>query len=52
MAKKYRLVEYPQSNYRLTIFANGDIKQEMPGPIVTYFSKGKQLNRINYLLNS
>ncbi|CAM5998744.1 unnamed protein product [Sphagnum balticum] len=45
------MVEYPNSNYRLTLFANGDIKQELPGPIVMYFSKAKQLNRINYTLS-
>ena len=27
VARKYRMVEYPDRNYRLTIFANGDIKQ-------------------------
>lgn len=46
------MVEYPTSNYRITLFSNGDVKQELPGPIVMYFSKSKQLNRINYQLSS
>lgn len=50
MDRKYRLITH--GDYRLTVFQNGDIKQELPGPIVMYYSKIKQLNRISYSLAS
>lgn len=50
LSKKYRRIEWKESGYLLTIFKNGDIKQDLPGPITMYFSKAKLLNRINYSL--
>lgn len=48
--KKYRLIEFP-NGYKLTIFQNNDVKQEMPGGMVCYYSRTRDVNKITFCSN-